>query len=649
MTAPNPESPRSPVTALERGLDDLAELVRGDVEPPAFFRELLRLLVHTARADHAEVWLRTSEDAWTRLALSVTQRDGATTSERVTSPPAWITETLTSEGMAATRFSVEAQAGQRIAGPVRQAGQSTGVLAAQFDATAPSIPTATLVPFCAALAELTGDFLVQHELRRLRRERHERQQWDQWEASLSSASKLIQLAGMIAHDGRARCQADRITVLHWTAGVLRAVAVSGVENLDPRSASLQALESLANATIGSESPIQFPTTELTVERSSAWEHLAATAGTHRAIVTPIRHPRGGTLGLLIAERFTPAALDPDTWQQKVALLASTVTPWWVALAESERSLWSRWFSRGSTGNQKPHLISRWSFWGSITVAAVTALTVIPAPLVIPAEGEMVPVLRRDIFATANGIVEAVQVRHGEQVTLQQPLVSLRDPALELEAARVTGELATVRARLSAVQAARITPVSNAAETTLRMQQLAGEEEDLKQQWDSLTKQKDLLEAERASWTLTSPIAGQVLTWDVETLLAGRPVERGQVLLTVGDTAGEWAIEARLRERHVGHLFATGTDPQGLPVEFVSTTEPGRALTGRVEKVSRVAEINDRGESTVRVTIAFDRRQLSQLRPGATVWPKITCGRRSLGYVWFHDLIDAVRRQLWLWR
>lgn len=649
MTVPNTEPLRPPVTALERGLDDLAELVRGDVEPPAFFRELLRLLVHSARADDAELWLRTSEVAWTRIALSVTQRDGATTSERLASPPAWIAETLTSGGMAVTRFSTEAQTGQRIAGPIRQAGQPTGVLAARFDGAATSTPTATLVPFCAALAELTGDFLVQHELRHLRRERHERRQWDQWEASLLSASKLMQLAGMIAHDGRALCQADRITVLQGRAQGPRVLAVSGVETLNPRSASLQALESLANATIGSDSPIQFPSTEFTGDRSTAWEHLTATAGTQHAIVAPIRHPRDGTLGLLIAEQFTPTALDPETWQQKVALLASTVTPWWVALVESERSPWSRWFSGSSTGNQKPRLIGRGVLWSGITVAAAMALALIPAPLVIPAEGEMVPVQRRDIFATANGIVEAVQVRHGDQVTVQQPLITLRDPTLELEAARVTGELGTVRARLSAVQAARITPVSNAAETTLRMQQLAGEEEDLKQQWDSLTKQKTLLEAERASWTLTSPIAGQVLTWDVETLLAGRPVERGQVLLTVGDTAGEWAIEARLRERHVGHLFSAATDPRGLPVEFVSTTEPGRALTGRVEKVSRVAEIDDRGESTVRVTIAFDRRQLSQLRPGATVWPKITCGRRSLGYVWFHDLIDAVRRQLWLWR
>ncbi len=635
------------ISALERGIDELAERVPSDVEPTQFLRELLGLLVHTARADEASVWLRTSEDAWTRLTLSVSQRDGSLTSERVPHLPNWITEALTGNGMTVARFQEDSRSGQRITGPVRQAGQATGVLAAQFDGNTLPVPAATLVPFCGALSELTGDFLVQHELRRLRQERSERQQWERWETTLTSASRSTQIAGIIAHDGRALCQADRITVLQCSGQRLQAVAVSGVETLDPRSSTLQALEGLAQATFTAEGPLSFPAPELTNATTIAWDQLVSVAGTQAAVVVPLRHPRGGILGTIIAERFTPGTTIPEAWQQQVARLATTVTPWWAALAEAERSTWNRWFSRGSP-TRSPR-IRRWTVWSSVALAALIALAIIPAPLVIHAEGEMVPVERRDVFATANGIVETVSVRHADHVTLQQPLVRLRDPAIELEAARVTGELATVRARLSTVQAARITPVSSAAETTLRLQQLAGEEEDLKHQRDSLTRQNELLDAERAAWNLTSPIAGQVLTWDVETLLAGRPVERGQVLLTIGNTAGDWEITARVRERHVGHLFAARVDPNGLPVEFVSSTEPGRTLIGRVENVARVAEINDRGESTVRVTIAFDRRQLSQLRPGATVWPRIQCGHRPLGYVWFHDLIDAVRRQWWLWR
>lgn len=648
MPTGSPELPHVPVSALERGLDELSELVRGDAEPTSFFRELLRFLVHTARADEAMVWLRTSEDAWTRLALSISQRDGTQTAERVTSPPAWIAEALTSTGMTLTRFTSETQSGQRVAGPVRQAGQATGVLVAQFDGTTLPIPAATLVPFCAALSELTGDLLVQHELRRLRRERDEHQQWTQWEARLSSAARLPQLASLIAHDGRVLCHAERITVLRATGWRLQAVAVSGVDTLDPRSSTVQALEALARLAFQTVEPQSFSTTEAPAEFRTEWDQLVTAAGTREAVVIPLRHSRSGLLGAIIAERFADGQLASETWKQKVLRLAVTVTPWWAAMAEAERTTWNRWFARRGTKSSS-RMASR-MFWGcAIACAVVMALILIPAPLVILAEGELVPVERRDVFATANGIVESVSVRHGDQVALQQPLVVLRDPAIELETARVTGELATVRARLSTVRAARITQMTNASETSQRTQQLAGEEEDLQQQLESLTKQKTLLDRERASWNLTSPIAGQVLTWDVETLLAGRPVERGQVLLSVGNTAGNWEIAARVRERHVGLLFAVGTDPHGLPVEFVSSTETGRTLAGQVANVSRVTEIDDRGESTVRLTIAFDQQQATQLRPGVTVWTRIQCGRRSLGYVWFHDLIDAVCRQFWLWR
>ena len=48
---------------------------------------------------------------------------------------------------------------------------------------------------------------------------------------------------------------------------------------------------------------------------------------------------------------------------------------------------------------------------------------------------------------------------------------------------------------------------------------------------------------------------------------------------------------------------------------------------------------------VLVTVRINRDQIPQLRPGATVLPKIHCGRKPIGYVWFHDLWDALRTQL----
>ena len=44
-------------------------------------------------------------------------------------------------------------------------------------------------------------------------------------------------------------------------------------------------------------------------------------------------------------------------------------------------------------------------------------------------------------------------------------------------------------------------------------------------------------------------------------------------------------------------------------------------------------------------IPIDRDEIPELVPGATVVAKVHCGRRSLGYVWLHDVIEAV--QMWI--
>jgi multidrug efflux pump subunit AcrA (membrane-fusion protein) len=274
---------------------------------------------------------------------------------------------------------------------------------------------------------------------------------------------------------------------------------------------------------------------------------------------------------------------------------------------------------------------------------------VSADLVVTGEGKLLPAERRDIFATATGIVDEVRVQHGETVHAGDTLLVLRDPTIELEATRIAGELATVRTRLSVVQSARISGGSATSDPVLRAQQLAGEEEELRQRLESLTRQEALLAVERKSWTLASPIDGQVLTWDVDPLLAGRPVRRGHVLLEVGATAGEWVVEVRLRERDAGHVLAAWNNGQNtVPVEFVPITGRRWVARGEIREVARVTDVDERGGSSVRLIVTFDRAQAPELRSGKTVLPRVVCGRHALGYVWFRDLVDAARRTWWRW-
>ena len=55
----------------------------------------------------------------------------------------------------------------------------------------------------------------------------------------------------------------------------------------------------------------------------------------------------------------------------------------------------------------------------------------------------------------------------------------------------------------------------------------------------------------------------------------------------------------------------------------------------------------RGEegNTVLIKVAVNKDELPQLRPGASVVAKLHCGRESIGYVWFHDLIEFVQAKV----
>ncbi len=185
-------------------------------------------------------------------------------------------------------------------------------------------------------------------------------------------------------------------------------------------------------------------------------------------------------------------------------------------------------------------------------------------------------------------------------------------------------------------------------TTEKINQLTAEQEEVKSLLDSLHKQQAILMAERKDLELRSPIAGTVLTWNAKDLLAARPVSRGQALLTVDDLSGPWVAELQVADNRIGHVLdAQEREKAELPATFILATEPGMNHDGRLARVALTTETDKTTGSTVQVTVDFDRSTIpaEQLRPGATVVAKIHCGRRSLGYVWLHELWETIQSKV----
>ena len=180
--------------------------------------------------------------------------------------------------------------------------------------------------------------------------------------------------------------------------------------------------------------------------------------------------------------------------------------------------------------------------------------------------------------------------------------------------------------------------------------LAAEQRELEERLASLELERGLLESRRDALTLRSPCSGQVITRDVQSLLQSRPVERGQALLTIADIGSGWELRARVPQRQIGHVVeAQAAASEGASVRYRLAGDVGATYAGHVVKISAAAPIDADGlrdeAAPVEVRIAADGDLAVAARPGMTATVRIECGRRSLGYVWLHDVGATLYRWL----
>ena len=115
--------------------------------------------------------------------------------------------------------------------------------------------------------------------------------------------------------------------------------------------------------------------------------------------------------------------------------------------------------------------------------------------------------------------------------------------------------------------------------------------------------------------MRSPIAGQILTWDVEQLLASRPVQRGQMLLSVGDSSGPWELELRVDDDRIGHVLEVRHNKaEPVDVSFRLAMDPDHTFAAQVRDVALNTDVLENAGPQVLVTADVDRDALPRLRP-----------------------------------
>lgn len=669
--------------AMEQIVDSLAALARTRVDSGEFFVRLLGAALRPGGASRALLWRPAGEGSWQLAGCMPSSRNWD--SRFLTDRQVILTE-VAKNGLprfvrangdgrqAISAFDGSERTmdhrnpmnldnfGNKPSGelhselfiPVRQSAQTIGILETAHETFGNDELPGEVVQFLAMLCEIAADYFAQFELHQLRQLRLEWKKWDQFSQQLWASLDLDSVCAVIANEGRLLVDCDRVSVLVRQGRSYRLNCVSGVDRTEPRSSATQSLESLATVTARSNQPIWLEQSMDSVanridpHREEVFRHYLRDSGAKGVGLFPMTGDSSNInsfppVAILVFDQFK-AIDDSAGWQLLCQSFANRVSPVLRSAVERDEIPWLKlWQSL-----QRLSRRIRQPSFAVIPILAVgigLALTFIPAPFTISAAGELWPERRREIFASTSGIVDEILVAHGDKVTKGQPLIVLRDPELESDAPRILGEIATTGERLKGIQTARFSE-GGSIDAISRARQLTADEEELKERLKTLGQQKALIDERNAGLTLRSPIVGKVLTWDVTQHLSARPVERGQSLLTVGETSGPWILDVRVADKDVGHLLrARQEQGSDLAIDFLLTSHPEQVYQGRLREMSNSSESDDSLHGNVQVVVAIESEKIEHLRPGATVSTRIHCGRKPLGYVWLRDLIEAIRTRI----
>jgi len=507
----------------------------------------------------------------------------------------------------------------------------------------------------AVVGELVSDFHRNRQLRGFQRQMEQLGRFDQFVKRIHASLDLKSTAYEIANEGRRLIGCDRVSVAVRRGSKHRVLAVSGVDTFNPRGNVVRQLERLCKAVTGTGEPLWHPSDEAGVapEIEELLSGYLDLSHVRMLAVIPLKEPeterssrRREVIGALVVERFrggvdehlqttVSTVCDHGVLALHNSLELQSVPLWrWLAAVGK-----ARWFVRG---RQLPKTLLALL----LVAAAVFAMITVPADFRIEARGELQPLVRCDVFAPGDGVVDGLQTEHGKQVAKGQALLYLRNMELDFEFKRISGELNTAKAKLDTVETERRSAPRETAEQRRHLALLTAQKKELEESIAGLEQQYKILLQRRAEMSVRSPIDGEVLTWNLSQLLEDRPVSRGQILMSVADREGPWVLELRVPDDRIAHVLAAQEEIRpDLDVSFVLATDPAVKLQGKIERVGMRTEVDESGEVFVLVTVGIDREQIPEPVPGATVVAKIDCGRRPIGYVWLHDLIEAV--QYWI--
>ncbi len=665
-----------------RGLvSEIAQLSKSDLGPEEYYPAFLQRIVSALAAIGGAVWvirdgrrldlayqIKMSETLLAPDSEDATRHFGLLTRVAASGEPSLIppqSGTADEQGAAnPTRFLL-------VLAPMRSDNQVEGVVEIFQRPDAQPVTQRGYLKFLMQMCELAAEWLKTRKLRQISTRHSLWEQADHFARLVHEQLDVRETAYVIVNEGRRMVGCDRISVGLMRGRICKIEAISGQDTIENRSNIVTHLGKLSTRVVATGESLWFDGTDedLPPQVEEALDRYIDESHTKRLAILPLRRPKGAgdgrenatgeadsesneaneIIGVLVVEQIE-SDLPEEVLRSRTDLVYEHSARALTNAVDHERIfLMPLWKTIGK---------SRWLFNARNmpkTVAALVALVVLVLALFLvrkdfepSAKGTLQPVVKRDVFVPVDGDVIDVKVKDRDFVKAGDLLIKLRNTDLEVKYQDIIGQIQVKRSRLVSV---RRSLFEQRARSDLRAREeierirLSGEAEELEQELVTLDEQYQLLTKKRELLEIRSPIAGEVMmSWDVQKSLMYRPVTTGQLLLSVADPKGDWELELYMRESRGGHVRRARADKElqtrypgaGERVSYVLATDPGSKRSGKVSEVKESTEVREGEGNIVKVKVDIDRSELGDPHPGATVTGQVFCGRKALGYVWFHE-------------
>ena len=663
-----------------RGLvNEIAQLAKSGATPDEFYSGLLTRIITALAAAGGAVWLL-DENGKLRLQYQVNaeqnllnqeNEDGvkhhrliervARSGQSILVPP--FSGTTDGEGESnPTRYLL-------VLGSLQHDERQDGLIEVfQRPDTAPDTQKGYL-RFVQQMCDLAAEWLRGQTLRTLGDRQTLWQQADAFARATHESLDLKETAYIVANDGRRLIGCDRVSVAIKKGRKCRVQAISGQDTIENRSNIVAALNQLATRVVAAGEPLWHDgsTEDLPPQIEEALEDYVDQSYGRNVAVLPLREPerrlgvnsdqgaageidrdnahRGEVIGALIVEQIE-SAIPTEIFKARCDLVYEHGTRAIAnSLAHSNLFLMPLWRALGrASWILRARTLPKTIGVVSLLLVVILGLIFIEKDFNLEAEGTLVPIQRREVFAPIDGEVLHVLVDHDDPVEEGDLLVSMINRDLEIQLTEVVGQISTNRVEERRVQGQlRLRDIELSERRALEAEQIK-----LETEYQVLRKKEQLYLERMSELEVRSPIKGNVVSWDVEKTLHSRPIITGQVLVEIADLNQPLVLEVELPEKREGHLDRYIRDQSlqkddQLEVSYILATDPDVPLEAKLalDSVSMRADADEEHGAIIKMRAipAQDTLRELQPRPGAKVIAKIYCGRRSSGFVFFHEIYE----------